>query len=341
MAVKESEIIQLKPSELTEALKACYEIQQPCFVTAVPGVGKSQLVAQVCKALGIGFIDLRLSIRESVDLRGVPFVVDGKTYWAVPAELPQSGYGILFLDELSSARPDVQVAAYQLVLDRKLGEYTLPDGWVVMAAGNGEGDGAVVHKMSSALNSRFIHFGLKVDNDDWCKWAIGANLAPQVIAFNRMFPQHLHVWDDTTKNKKAYPCPRTWEFVSKITKGSKLSPSVEFAMISGAIGQGVATVYIGFLRTFAELPTPDSVSMSPMQAKLPKSPSAKQAIANALAISVKKHTIKNVMLYLDRMEPEYKIVWAKQMNVLNPDVCQTHEYISWSLANADAMSASM
>ena len=176
----------MKPSEIAYSLQLLTLIQKPAFLWGAPGVGKSQVVAQVAAALGLRLIDIRAVLLDPVDLRGLPTVEDGKAAWAIPAFLPENGAGILFLDELNAAPPLVQAACYQLVLDRALGEYHLPEGWSVFAAGNREGDRAVTSRMSSALANRFVHLSFEPDLDDWSRWAMGpGDLRSEVVAFRK------------------------------------------------------------------------------------------------------------------------------------------------------------
>src|SRR5271157_4947272 len=163
----------MKPSEIASSLQLLTRTRKPAFLWGAPGVGKSQVVAQVAATLGVRLIDIRAVLLDPVDLRGLPTVEHGKAAWATPAFLPEDGAGILFLDELNAAPPLVQAACYQLVLDRALGDYRLPDGWTVFAAGNREGDRAVTSRMSSALANRFIHLPFETDLDDWSRWAMG------------------------------------------------------------------------------------------------------------------------------------------------------------------------
>lgn len=159
----------MKPSFMIEALRTLTKVNQPAFIWGPPGVGKSQLVAQVAAEQKKEMIDIRAVLLDPVDLRGLPHLgKDNTARWATPDFLPQEGEGILFLDELNAAPPLVQAACYQLTLDRKIGEYTLPDGWSVLAAGNRETDRSVTSRMPSALANRFIHLDFVVDLDDWC-----------------------------------------------------------------------------------------------------------------------------------------------------------------------------
>jgi len=142
----------MKATSLTTAINSLVEQKVPTFLWGAPGIGKSSIVKQIAQSRGIGFIDLRLALMDPTDLKGIPFY-DKESHtalWAPPAFLPKEGEGILFLDELNSAAPSVQASAYQLILDRKVGEYELPDGWAIVAAGNREGDRGVTSRMPSS-----------------------------------------------------------------------------------------------------------------------------------------------------------------------------------------------
>ncbi|MBP6583288.1 MAG: AAA family ATPase, partial [Chromatiaceae bacterium] len=147
----------------------------PVMLWGPPGVGKSQMVAQIAARHGTPMIDIRLSQMEPSDLRGIPFRVGNKVEWAIPALLPNLEYhgpsGILFLDEITSAPPAVSAAAYQLILDRRLGEYEVPEHWAIFAAGNRQGDRGVTYAMPAPLANRFSHFEVDTHLDDWVAWA--------------------------------------------------------------------------------------------------------------------------------------------------------------------------
>ena len=152
----------------------------PVMLWGPPGVGKSQMVAQVAERHNAPLIDIRLSQMEPSDLRGIPFRSEDEVVWAVPAMLPSvkrhGEEGILFLDEITSAPPSVSAAAYQLILDRKLGEYEVPDGWAIIAAGNRQGDRGVTYSMPAPLANRFSHYEVEVNMDDWVAWAYANNI---------------------------------------------------------------------------------------------------------------------------------------------------------------------
>jgi len=144
---------------------------------------------------------------DPVDLRGLPRVSGNQTEWVPPKFLPASGEGILFLDELTAAPQMTQAACCQLVLDRKLGEYELPKGWVVIAAGNPASERGVHFAMPRPLRNRFVHLDLEPDFDDWCRWAVKARIRAEIIAFLRFKRDLLHD-ANVTSDANAWPTPR-------------------------------------------------------------------------------------------------------------------------------------
>ena len=177
----------LRPSELAEVLALLVEARQPTIVFGPPGAAKSQIAQQVAAATNRQYVDVRALLLDPVDLRGIPWRdTDGRTRWAPPAFLPPSddpGRWLINLEELPSAVPMVQAALYQLVLDRKVGEYELPEGASLIACGNRETDRGVVHRMPTPLASRFIHLDIRVDADDWLNWGAANGIAAEVLYF--------------------------------------------------------------------------------------------------------------------------------------------------------------
>ena len=175
----------MKPSRLDTVLSSMLGQRWPAFIWGPPGIGKSAIVHAVASKAGMEVIDLRASLLDPTDLRGIPAIIDQKAVWCPPGFLPQSQSkpGVLFLDEINAAPPMVQASLYQLVLDRKVGEYVLPEGWWIVAAGNRQKDRAITFRMSSALSNRFVHLELDVDVSDWRAWALKHGIYPMVVAF--------------------------------------------------------------------------------------------------------------------------------------------------------------
>ena len=196
----------MKPSKLYEALHALIGERVPLHIWGPCGVGKSQIVGQVAADLDYNFLDVRAVQLDPVDLRGLPRIASNQTEWVPPKFLPTTGKGILFLDELTSAPQMTQAGCYQLVLDRRLGEYELPDGWVVIAAGNPASERGVHFAMPRPLRNRFVHLELEADLNDWCKWAVKAGVRPEIIAFLRFKPDGLiGFWRDARKYWSQWP----------------------------------------------------------------------------------------------------------------------------------------
>ncbi len=171
----------VSPNEAKSALTHCIKLQRPIMMWGAPGIGKSDIVKQIADAEGREVIDIRLPLWEPTDIKGIPYYnsKENNMVWASPAELPTDpkSKAIVFLDELNSAAPAVQAAAYQLVLNNKIGQYSLPSNVVIVAAGNKETDRGVTYRMPAPLANRFRHINMEVNFEDWSQWAIQNRLA--------------------------------------------------------------------------------------------------------------------------------------------------------------------
>ncbi|MGH9566700.1 MAG: AAA family ATPase [Candidatus Angelobacter sp.] len=320
----------MKASAIVTALRALLAARQPVFIWGSPGVGKSAVVRQLAAGLAILLQDVRAVLLDPVDLRGLPFLrADGRSKWATPDFLPQDGSGILFLDELNAAPAMVQASCYQLVLDRKLGEYTLPKDWAIVAAGNRDSDRAVTTRMPTPLRNRFVHLEFEVDAQEWSEWAIQAGIRPEVIAFLRFRPEVLSAFD---RDANAFPSPRSWEFVSRILDSAP-SQSVEHELFAGAVGAGAATEFSAFLRMFRELPNIDAILLNPLQEPVPESAAAQYAVASALARCASDINFDRVCLYLDRMPTEFRVLCVRDASLREPGIRHTASYTKWAIEN--------
>jgi len=322
----------MKPSQLAIALRYLVAIKQPAIIWGQPGIGKSQIVHQTAIAETMQLKDVRAVLLDPVDLRGLPTVQNGKAKWAIPSFLPTEGEGILFLDELNRAPALVQNACFQLVLDRQLGEYKLPDGWAVIAACNPTGGGTT--KMSDALRNRFVHLQAEVDMQDWCTWAITHNIEPVTIAFIRFRPDLLHKYDST---QDAFPSPRSWEFVSKLT-AANVGNGIEHALYAGAVGEGAAVEYSAFLRLYKELPNIDSIILNPKGSNVPNRPETLYAISSAMARRMAANNIARIMQYIDRLPMEYSVMCVKDAVLRDATLQSLPEFTKWAITNQEAFS---
>lgn len=237
------------------AIKANPEISKtlpPLLMHSSPGVGKSSIVKQVAEELGIGFVDVRLAEMESVDIRGLPSVdaEKGQMRWNAPDFWPRDpkSHGIIFLDELTSAPRDSQVAAYEVILDRKIGEfYKVPDGWYIAAAGNKVTDRAVATTMSSALSNRFMHFEVEVDPDQWIKWAQMNDVHPSVIGYIQYRPMNLFSMEHENL-ERGWPSPRSWHRVSEMVKLYVNNEPLLRKVVYGLVGPAKGVEFMEFYK---------------------------------------------------------------------------------------------
>jgi MoxR-like ATPase len=223
----------------------------------------------------------------------------------------------------------VQAGCYQLVLDRKLGEYTLPEGWAIIAAGNRETDRAVTTRMPTPLRNRFTHLNFEVDVQEWCEWAIQADICAEVIAFIRFKPDLLSAFD---RDANAFPSPRSWEFVSRILKSAP-SREIEHELFAGTIGDGAATDFSAFLRTFRDLPNIDAILLNPHREPVPDNAAAQYAVASALAHYASDTNFDRVCTYLERMPTEFSVLCVRDASLKQPSVRNTAGYTKWAIAN--------
>ena len=224
----------------------------PILIHSSPGVGKSSIVKQVAQSLGIGFVDVRLAEMESVDIRGLPSVDKdhGVMKWNEPDFWPRDpeSKGIIFLDELTSCDKSCQVAAYELILDRKIGDfYKVPDGWYIVSAGNLTTDRAVAMTMSSALSNRFLHVELEADPDQWCQWATTHDVHPSVIGFIRYRPENLFNMERENL-ERGWPSPRSWDRVSQMVKIYGNNEGLLRKVVYGLVGPAKGVEFMEFHR---------------------------------------------------------------------------------------------
>lgn len=228
----------------------------PLMLWGPPGIGKSAIVREVCQQEGIGLVDIRLAQREPVDIRGLPVPRGDVVHWLLPGEWPRDpqSRGIILFDELTAADRTLQVAAYELILDRRLGDlYTVPAGWYILAAGNRTSDRAVTTTMSSALANRFCHLEIDADLEVWVRWAQAVGIHPDVIAFLRFRPECFLSLDGNLE--RGWPSPRSWERVGfELEIGATLGEDALRTVLIGLVGPGPATELQAFRSWSDQLP---------------------------------------------------------------------------------------
>lgn len=323
----------MKPTSIHAALGHLIGKNRAPFLWGASGIGKSDVVAQFAKDSKLELRDVRLGLLDPTDIKGFPVVNAARSQMSwLPADfLPTKGKGILFLDEMNTAPQAVQAAAYQLVLNRQVGDYKVPPGWSIIAAGNRVGDRSVVHAMPSALANRFIHIDFEIDNDDWNTWAGKNGIHTDLRAFMRFRPALLHSFDPTS-NPRSFPSPRSWAFVNDIYK-SNLNSAEEFELVKGTVGEGAAAEFTGFTRLIKDLPTIDSVLLNPDTAAVPASPAGKYAILTALDSKTTVNNFARAMQYVSRIEPEFQVMYMRDTTRRDKKLENTKTYLDWGVKN--------
>ncbi len=279
----------MRPSQLIavlerEFLSAAEGIHTPVMLWGPPGVGKSQMVMETAQRNSAPMIDIRLSQMEPSDLRGIPFRVGDAVEWAVPAMLPDVARhgprGILFLDEINAAPPSVSAAAYQLILDRRLGAYQVPDGWAIFAAGNRQGDRGVTYAMPAPLANRFSHFEVEANLEDWVRWAYGRGIDDRLIGFLRFRPELLFDFD-AARNPTAFPTPRSWEFAHRALQKFGDLPDLLSGALAACVGQAAGIELTAYLKNLERMPDIDAI-IAGEAAEVPEGIDLQYGVAAAL-----------------------------------------------------------
>lgn len=327
----------MKPSSIRAALPKLIAKQRPVFLWGPPGVGKSDGVAQIARDMKMELRDVRMSMLDPIDLKGFPTIDTAKKQmkWLPADFLPTKGKGILFLDEMNSAPQSVQASGYQLVLNRRSGDYKLPDGWAVLAAGNRAGDRSVVHAMPAALANRFVHLDYDVNTDDWNRWAMENGIHDHLRGFIQFRPALLHNFDPAT-NPRAFPTPRSWAFVNDIYKDNH-SADEEFELIKGTVGEGAAAEFSGYVKQLRDLPAVSQVLLDPDGTKLPDSPAAKAAMAAALDPVTTVGNMPRIMKYIERMPVEFQAVFIRSTIRRDSKLTGTKAYMDWAIKNQEVL----
>ena len=288
-------IRQLGPKAAKRAIRKAIQVRRPVFLWGPPGIGKSDIVKQIGLDAEREVIDVRLALWEPTDIKGIPYYnADlGKMVWAPPAELPTDpdSKAIIFLDELNSAPPGVQAAAYQLVLNRRVGTYELPKGVDIVAAGNRDGDKGVTFRMPSPLANRFIHLEAKVDFDDYQEWATANKIHPDVVGYVSFAKQDLYDFDPKSPSK-AFATPRSWSFVSDLLTDDDVDNDTLHNLIAGAIGDGLAVKFMAHRKIASKLPKADDILDGKVKDLNVKEVSAMYSLTTSLCYELKDRADK-------------------------------------------------
>jgi MoxR-like ATPase len=310
--------------------------ERAVFLLGPSGIGKSAVVWQAAEELGIPVIDLRLAQCDPVDLRGVPSVQDGVTVWNRPDFFPGDDQpaGILFLDEITSAPQSIQAVAYQLVLDRKVGSYRLPDGWMIVAAGNRANDRGVTFAMAAPLLNRMTQLEVDTTLDDWREYAAMTGVRPEILAFVSDRADFLHKYDRESYGKQ-FPSPRGWHAVSNILNLG-LDDADRIEMTKGAVGHEAAVGFESFLRVWETMPRLDTILSDPDSVEVPSELNVRYCVTMGLSARITKANFNNAWSFLQRMPKELQTLCVKFAYQRDRTIAQATKFHEWATANQDA-----
>lgn len=318
-------------ADLYNQLEVLLQTNTPVFIHGSPGIGKSYIVNDIAKKHDLEIIDVRLSQLDAVDLRGIPTISNGQTVWMPPVFLPSDpeSKGILFLDELNSAPLSVQAAIYQLVLDRKIGEYTMPKGWAIICAGNKIDDKGIVFKLPSPLINRMVHIVLEAKFDDFKVWAIQNEIHPFIIGFLGFRPDLLSSEvPSSSETNPAFCTPRAWAMLSSILKSNsdinKISP-----IVYGTVGYGAGIEFTSFVKVYKTLPNVDAI-LDGKSEDVPTEPSSLYALTAALIEKYENiEQAKNLFEYSKKLPVEFSVMLIKDLIVKDESSSELEAFEEW------------
>lgn len=331
---------------IIQTIKDCYETKTPYFLVGKPGMGKSAIHEQITQELEIDFLDLRLTQMEAVDMLGVPSVTaNGRTVWNPPDWVPTTGRGIVLLDELPTAQIEVQVAAYQLINERRVGQLKLGDGWLVSAAGNRMEDMSAVNPMPMALRNRMVHLDMQNDHTTWTRWASLNGIHPDIIGFINWKPQHLNEFDEVIKRADAsstvfaFATHRSWELLNRIYTRIKDDELRLNELVNSTIGQGIGTEFVTYVTKLKDAPKFNEIMASPKKTKIDFEQSVLWSLVCMLAMTV--NTVdesNNAFIYLNRLTKPMQMLYVRMLRDKNIElITKPVEGMNWVRNNQRAL----
>ena len=296
------------PKAAKKSLRKAFKNKRPIFMWGPPGIGKSDIIKQLGEELDAHVIDVRLSLWEPTDIKGIPYFDSNtnKMVWAPPGELPDEEMAkqhkqiVLFMDEMNSAAPAVQAAAYQLILNRRVGTYKLPDNVVMVAAGNRETDKGVTYRMPAPLANRFVHLELTVDWDDYFEWATENKIHKDVVGFLTFSKKDLYDFDPKSSSR-AFATPRSWSFVSELLVDDDCDTDTLTDLTSGAIGEGLAVKFMAHRKIASKMPNPEDILSGKVKKMDSKEISAMYSLTISLCYELKDANEKKSKTWNDQV----------------------------------------
>lgn len=328
----------MRATLIKETLKSLFPMQRTVCIEGSPGGGKTTIVHQVAEELGIPVIEKHMPTMLVEDF-GILFPEKDSqslnyklpNWFPVKGKAPEAG--ILLFDDRNQASADLQKVLANICQARTLHGVSMPDGWQVVSTGNKQSDRAGANRVLSHLRNRETVIDLDTHLDDWTTWAIEHDVKPEVISFIRFRPNALHDFDP---QRDQNPTPRSW--VEGISDVLGVVPSeAEFECFKGAVGEGYAAEFVGFLRIFRKLPNPDAILMNPTTSEVPTDPPTQYAICGALAHRATVGNFDRFTTYVDRLPPEFSVLAVSTAARRDPELANTQAFTQWAIKHQNVL----
>jgi len=329
----------MRPSLLSDTLMSLIQIGRPVVIEGAPGGGKTSLVRSVAAAMGLGYIERHLPTMLVEDF-GIPVLGGDTLRYVVPDWFPAKGSkyddgigGVLCFDDRNQANADLQKVLANIQEARNLHGVPMADGWSVVSTGNRQQDRAGANRVLSHLADRETTLEWETHLDDWSSWALTNGVRPEVVAFIRFRPGLLHDFDP---NRNKNSTPRSWTNGVSAVLGT-VPVEAEFDCFKGAVGEGAAAEFIGFLKIYRKLPNPDAILMTPDTADVPTDPATLYALSGAIATRISNANIDRAITYLKRIPAEFSVLCMSMAVRRDPMVTSTKGFIDWSVAHQSVL----
>ena len=335
-------MFEVNADELKEALIRDFKVGLTPMVASSPGMGKSDIIRSIAAKFKLKVIDFRVSQCEPVDMQGYPGVKDGRMTFHIPEYFPietdkvPDGYDgwLLFLDEFNSGNKQTEAAAYKLILDREVYKHKLHPRCLIAAAGNLTTDRAIVNTQSTATTSRLNHYRMRVDHKVWIDWANSHNIDHRIVSLIKFKPELLHRFDTST-NELTFPCPRTWEFASKVIMGEEVIDHINKIRLAGTVGEGAAVELATYAEIYQNLPTIEQILANPKSGwKVPKEPSEQYAVTTMLSHNTTLESINQIIIAINRLPVDFQVITFKDIYKRTPELKNHPVITDWIAKHA-------
>jgi len=341
--------MEITPSQAPKLLSKVLKAKLVPMITGSPGLGKSAIVQQLAKEYNLKVIDLRLSQCDPTDLMGLPTICKkkNKAFYSpmdvFPLEgelLPKDEKGVemngwlLFLDEINAAPLSVQKASYKLILDRMIGQFNLHPNLVMVGAGNLSTDNAIVNQMSTASQSRLVHFQLVANIKEWTVWANENRIDHRIVAYVNFRPDKLHDFRPDHSDH-TFACPRTWEFLSRMITDTPLLTYNDLPYMAGTIGEGVAREFLSYTQIYKDLISIEEIMANPHGVTISDEPSVRYALSGLVSHHFDATTGDALMPFIERLPMEFRALTLQGAIQRKPETLSLPIVDRWVNDNLD------